>query len=46
MKLILFTKQRIINFKKKVLTPRVIKMHIQKLCKEDKWKGTKCVQGL
>ena len=26
-------------FKKKILTPRVMKTHIQKLCKDDKWKG-------
>ena len=37
---------RIDLFKKKILTPHVMKTHIQKLCKEDKWKGRKCVRRL
>ena len=33
-------------FKNKILTTCVMKTRIQKVYKEDKWNGRKCVQGL
>ena len=41
-----FIDPRIIILKKKKLTPRAMKTHIQISYKESKWEGRRCVQGL
>ena len=41
-----FIDPQIIFFKKKILTPRAMKAHIQISYKEGKSKGRRCVQGL